>query len=132
VIALDASAMIAALKTADAHHDAASAILGLGAEYVAHTVTLAEVLAGGVRIGRAAEMHETLVELGVVEVGRVEDEAIRLARLRVETSLKMPDCCALLVAESQEASLATFDGRLARVARSRGVDVVGGTSDGGR
>jgi predicted nucleic acid-binding protein len=51
---------------------------------------------------------------------------MRLAGLRASTGLKLPDCCALLVAEAQGAALATFDDRLARVARSRGVAVLDG------
>lgn len=50
--------------------------------------------------------------------------ARRLAQLRVETKLKLPDCCVLLTALTVSDSLATFDERLAREATSRGIAVI--------
>jgi len=44
--------------------------------------------------------------------------------LRVETLLKMPDCCALLSALDQQARLASFYDRLIKAAHTRGLDVV--------
>jgi predicted nucleic acid-binding protein len=38
--------------------------------------------------------------------------------------LKLPDCCVLLAAETVDASLATFDERLAAVAEELGHSVV--------
>jgi predicted nucleic acid-binding protein len=54
-----------------------------------------------------------------------------LAELRVRTGLKLPDCCVLDVALQHRAAVATFDDRLARVARDLGLDVVGAESAGG-
>jgi predicted nucleic acid-binding protein len=51
------------------------------------------------------------------------DMAVKLAALRVETGLKMPDCCVLLTAEGAGGRLATFDERLARAARNRDLEV---------
>ena len=126
MIALDASAMIAVLKRTDVHHDVASAVLESESRFIAHSITLAEVVAGGARAGRGEAMLDTLVGLGVREADRMTGEVRALARLRAETPLRMPDCCVLLVAESLGAALATFDERLAEVARSRGVTVLGG------
>ncbi|HEX3932539.1 MAG TPA: type II toxin-antitoxin system VapC family toxin [Nocardioides sp.] len=126
MIVLDASAIVAALKGTDAHHQRASRILQGDRQFLAHAVTLAEVLAGGARVGRADAIRETLVGLGVAEADRVCDEAISLARLRAESRLRLPDCCALLVAQAHGAPLATFDERLAQVARARGVTVLDG------
>lgn len=126
MITLDASAAIAVLSRVDPHHERAAVLLATGAPVAMHTVTLAEVLVGGVRIGRGPEMRARLDDLGVVELTRVEEEALALARLRVETRLKLPDCCAVLAAEHAGAVLATFDARLAEVARSRGIEVLDG------
>jgi predicted nucleic acid-binding protein len=48
-----------------------------------------------------------------------------LAGLGAATGLKLPDCCVLLAAEQVDGAVATFDDRLAAVARERGVVVHG-------
>lgn len=105
MIALDASVLIAHLNPVDTHHDAATRILLAASTEspLVHTITLVEVLVGGVRIGRGAQMH---------------------ADLRATSGLKLPDCCVLDTAISNDASLATFDDALAMVARQRGVAVL--------
>ncbi|HET7072182.1 MAG TPA: PIN domain-containing protein [Nocardioides sp.] len=132
MIAVDASVLVAFLSRENAHHQAALELLAAGASIRIHPVNLAESLVGSVRKNRGTQALARLRNVGVEEVGRLPDEAMRLAELRASSGLKLPNCCALLVAEALDHSLATFDERLARVARSRGVDVVGGTSDGGR
>jgi rRNA-processing protein FCF1 len=47
-----------------------------------------------------------------------------LARLRVNTGLKLPDCCVLLTAMDRRATLASFDERLLAAAISRGIPVL--------
>ncbi|WP_367186735.1 PIN domain-containing protein [Sporichthya sp.] len=51
------------------------------------------------------------------------DTAVRLAQLRAETGLRMPDCCVLLSAEATGATVATFDDRLAASAEARNLAV---------
>jgi predicted nucleic acid-binding protein len=46
---------------------------------------------------------------------------VRLALLRAETGLKLPDCCVLLAAEQSGAAVATFDDRLAGAVTRRGL-----------
>ena len=62
--------------------------------------------------------------LEVNELPFPPDSAVRLAKLRASTGLKMPDCCVLLAAADAGATVASFDGRLAhnrsRSARDRG------------
>lgn len=53
------------------------------------------------------------------------DEPIRVARVRAETRLKLPHVYVLATAIELDATLATFDKRLADAARERGVEVVG-------
>lgn len=125
MIALDASVVIAHLSSHDPHHVAAGRFFRshLEAEFVMHPLTLTEVLIGPMRagVGSAAEHH--LAELGIVE-WQPPPGAAGLARIRVETSLKLPDCCVLDVAMSTGAALATFDERLARAAETFGIPVV--------
>lgn len=52
------------------------------------------------------------------------DAPVRLASLRAETNLKLPDCCVVLAAEQTQATLATFDHRLAATAEQRGLAVL--------
>jgi predicted nucleic acid-binding protein len=125
VIALDASVLIAHLNPTDEHHQAATAILLAGApgQMLVHTVTLAEVLVGGVRIGQGASMRDDLRAAGIAVAPYDDDEPLRLAELRATSGLKLPDCCVLNVALHHNASLATFDDALAAAARQRGVRV---------
>jgi predicted nucleic acid-binding protein len=126
VIALDASVLIAHLSPVDSHHAAATAILldATPGSMLVHTVTMAEVLVGGVRVGRGAAMRDDLRAAGVDVAPHDADEPLRLAELRASTGLKLPDCCVLDVAVHHQASLATFDATLASAARHRGVAVL--------
>lgn len=128
MIALDASVLIAHFNSADRHHLAATGILlaGVPGRLVVHPVTIAEVLVGGVRIGRGASMRDDIRAAGIRVVGYDDDEPLRLAELRAGYGLKLPDCCVLDVAIRNQARLATFDETLAAVARRNGVVVVGG------
>ncbi|MDQ3344243.1 MAG: type II toxin-antitoxin system VapC family toxin [Actinomycetota bacterium] len=118
--------LIAHLYPRDAHHRAASALLRVaaGEALIAHSLTLAEVLVGGVRVGRGPEMLADLGSVGVQLAQRPDDEPLRLANLRAATGLRWPDCCALDTALSNAAALATFDQVLASAARQRTVRVV--------
>ncbi len=67
-----------------------------------------------------------LAQLAVQTVPLGDDGPVRLAMLRAETRLKMPDCCVLLSAEQVGmAQVATFDDRLGAAARQRGFIVIG-------
>jgi len=126
VIVLDASVLIAHLSPVDSHHAAATAILfdATPGSTLVHAVTLAEVLVGGVRVGRGGTMRDDLRAAGVEVAPDDADEPLRLAELRATTGLKLPDCCVLDVAVHHQASLATFDTALASAARQRGVTVI--------
>jgi predicted nucleic acid-binding protein len=126
MIVLDASVLVAHLYPFDTHHDHASNLLldAVGNPLLVHAFTLAEVLVGGVRIGRGVEMRADLTAAGVQLAARDDDEPLRLAELRAATGLKLPDCCVLDAAVVNDARLATFDLVLAKVARRLGVPVV--------
>jgi predicted nucleic acid-binding protein len=61
--------------------------------------------------------------LAVTEAPFPPDAARTLARLRVETGLKLPDCSVLMTALDREAALASFDGRLLIAATQMGVRI---------
>jgi predicted nucleic acid-binding protein len=87
----------------------------------ASVVTLAEVLVGPSRTGVVDRALAALEQLAVTPVPIERATPVRLALLRAETALKLPDCCVLLAAEESGAAVATFDDRLAGAARSRGI-----------
>lgn len=51
------------------------------------------------------------------------EAAVRLACLRTQANLKMPDCYVLLAAENESASIASFDERLVAAAEARNVPI---------
>jgi predicted nucleic acid-binding protein len=118
VIVLDASVLIAHLDRDDAHHALATERLMDVADepFGSSSITLAEVLVGPTRVGRQAVAQAALRALEVAEISLPRDASSRLASLRVETRLKLPDCCVLLAAECCGGTVLTFDDRLAREA----------------
>jgi predicted nucleic acid-binding protein len=126
VIVLDASVLIAYLDGDDDRHAAAETLLAHTADddLGASPLTLGEVLVVPARDGRLGPVQAALRALDVRELAFPPDTAARLAQLRVDTGLKMPDCCVLLAAEDAGAAVASFDERLARAATDRGLRVV--------
>jgi predicted nucleic acid-binding protein len=116
------------LDATDIHHERARAVLleRIDQRLGASVLTLAEALVLPARQNRLDEAARALDELTVepIEVG--SDAAPFLALLRTETSLRMPDCCVLHAASrTRSDTILTFDERLARVARARGLIVPG-------
>ena len=126
MITLDASVLIAHLSPGDVHHAAATGILldASPGSMLAHTLTLAEVLVGGVKIGSGASMRDDLRAAGIGTTAHDVDEPLRLAEIRAASGLKLPDCCVLDIAIRNHASLATFDDALAVAARRRDIAVL--------
>jgi predicted nucleic acid-binding protein len=124
VIVLDANVLIAHLDQHDAHHAAATArLLDLADRpFGASSITLAEVLVAPARTRTLPAARAALSALEVSEVSLPPNASERLAVLRVETGLKLPDCCVLLAAEAVAGTVLTFDDRLAREASRRGLE----------
>ena len=125
MIVLDASLLIAHLAVDDAHQDAAFEILDTEDDLLVHPLTLAEALVFPAKVGTEQADRARIESLGVELRDEDPDEPVRIARLRASTALKLPDCCVLATAARSDATLATFDRRLADAARERGIDVVG-------
>jgi predicted nucleic acid-binding protein len=123
VIVLDASVLIAYLDGEDAHHGAAESLLAreIDDEFAVDPLTLAEVLVGPARAGRLDTALGALRALEVRELPFPPSTAVRLAGLRVETGLRMPDCCVLLAGQDAAARIAAFDDRLVRAAEGVGL-----------
>ncbi|MEJ3745791.1 type II toxin-antitoxin system VapC family toxin [Actinomycetes bacterium KLBMP 9797] len=123
MIVVDATVLIAHLNSADSCHDRAEALLLEAADYplAASSITLAEVLVGPARAGRLGAARAALRALEVEEVPVPVEAAERLAVLRADTGLKLPDCCVLLAAEDALAeAVLTFDDRLMKRAQALG------------
>lgn len=123
MIVLDASVLIAHLDDSDRHHVEAEALLeASGSEPLgASAITLAETLVSPVRAGRLIDAEAALQRLGVSELTLGENTPGRLAALRAEANLKMPDCCVLLAAHEHSGIVASFDSDLLAAARKLGL-----------
>jgi predicted nucleic acid-binding protein len=123
VIVLDASVLIAHLDGSDPHHRGAQSLLEASGEEAlgASTITLAETLVSPARANRLVDAETALKRLGVTELTLGENAPGRLAQLRAEVGLKMPDCCVLLVAQEHAGRVATFDADLLAAARKLGL-----------
>ena len=125
MIVLDASVLIAHLDQHDALHAAAQERLRRAVKqrlrFGTSTITLAEVLVDPTRSGTLRAAQAALSALGVAELPLPPDAAERLAALRTETALKLPDCCVLLAAEASNGGVLTFDERLTHAAAERGL-----------
>jgi predicted nucleic acid-binding protein len=123
VIVLDANVLIAHLDQHDALHTRATEHLldAADQQFGASSITLAEVLVGPTRTGRLSAAQAALRALDVTVLPLPPSAATRLAALRVETALKLPDCCVLLAAQDADAAVLTFDDRLDREAARLGL-----------
>ena len=127
MIILDASILIAHLDETGTFHQQATRLLNSVADQqlAASTITVAEVLAGPARAGQLDRAMSVLDQLRVRSLPLSEDSPPRLAALRSETRLKLPDSYVLLAADqAPDTALASFDDRLRSVARSRGLKVL--------
>lgn len=123
----DTSVLIAAFWKADAHHHQGHSLLSTAAvkgTARVHPVSLAELAVGAARLGNVRAFQRTLQTLGLHAIGRDEDEPWRVGELRSRTGLGLPDCFVLDAALHNDASLATFDTRLAREAALAGVPTI--------
>ena len=126
MIVLDASVLIAYLDDSDAHHQPAVTLLEreIDDDFSANTLTLAEVLVGPTRSGRADDALAALRDLEVAEQRFPPDAALKLAAMRIDTGLRMPDCCVLLAAQDAQGRVASFDVALNAAAANIGLGVV--------
>jgi predicted nucleic acid-binding protein len=127
VIVLDASVLIAFLDGSDRHHAKANSLLEtLSSEpWGASSVTLAETLVYPARAGRLEEAEAALVGLDLQELLSGGGAPGRLAEMRADLGIKMPDCCVLLAAQDNDATVASFDAGLLSAAQKLGLKAAG-------
>lgn len=95
----------------------------MGEDLGVSPLTLAEMLVGPVRAGRLRVAEQMLHDIEVTELPCPPDAAPRLAQLRVDYSLRLPDCCVLPAAEEASALVATFDAQLNAAATNRNIGI---------
>lgn len=127
MIVLDASVLIAHLDSDDPHHAGAQGLLESSTDEAlgASPITLAETLVSPARAGRLTDAETALHRLGVNELPFGEETPARLAQLRAEVGLKLPDCCVLLAAQEHDGIVASFDTALLAAARKLGLKATG-------
>ena len=86
-------------------------------------LTQAEVLVHPARAGKLDKFLKLIRELGLEITPIEEADASKLASIRSNTNLKMPDVVVLHQAMKVTGSIATTDQQLAKVAKSTGVGV---------
>ena len=125
MIVLDASVLIAHLDDTDALHLRATQLLVDAADepLLISPITLAECYVGATRRDALDQARSAVTRLEVGVVPLADGAPERLSALRVQSGLRMPDCCVLLAAETSAATRATFDERLERAATSAGIAV---------
>lgn len=126
MIVLDASVLIAYLNRRDPLHANAKSLLeSLSSEsWGLSTVTLAETLVYPARAGRLEEAEAVLVSLDLQELAAGGGAAARMAEMRADLGIKMPDCCVLVAAQDNEAAVASFDLAVLSAARKLGLKTV--------
>jgi predicted nucleic acid-binding protein len=128
VIVFDASVLIAHLNSSDPHHARSRSLLeALSDEpWGVNSITLAETLVYPARAGRLEEAEASLVGLDLQELLCGGGAPGRLAEMRADLGLKLPDGCVLLAAQDNDATVASFDADLLSAARKLGIEVVSG------
>lgn len=122
VVVLDAGALIALHDSTDVHHEWALEMFmdTVADELVISTLTYAEVLVHPTRAKKVAKFVKDLAGLGLRIKELSAADATELAAVRAATAVKMPDAIVLLEAARADATVATTDNVLARMARERG------------
>ncbi len=125
LVILDASALIALASDTDPNHNWALEMFrdtaAFGLQMTA--LTQAEVLVHPARAGKLEKFLRLIGALGLEITPIEESDSSQIAKIRVATSLKMPDAVVLSQAIKVSGSIATTDKRLAKVAKDKGLGV---------
>lgn len=126
VIVLDASALIALYDSTDAHHEWALHMFRdtLADDLVMNVLTHAETLVHPARAMRLTEFTSGISGLGIRIIGIEPSMGVELARVRVESALRMPDTVVLAQAIALNATIATTDRTLATRAAEFGMQIL--------
>lgn len=128
MVILDACVLIAHANIHHPDHEKSLAILSQPVSFIVNELTLAEYLVKPAQLGIDIEIEADAV-LREINARRAkhywltENESwdVRVAKVRAETGLKMPDAVVYATAVALGCKVAAFDGELANVARDNGL-----------
>lgn len=125
LVVLDASALIALLSELDPHHPWALEMFRETAysQLAMTALTFAEVQVHPIKANKLEALIANIASLGIEILPIAESDAYELARLRVETRLKMPDAVVLQACIKLSAGLATTDQELSDAAKNRNLQI---------
>ena len=86
-------------------------------------LTYTEFLVGPEKQNVLSQVLENTSRLGLEVTPFDRLDSIKLARVRAETKLRLPDAVVLQTAIERDAAIATTDSLLAKAARERGIPV---------
>lgn len=124
-VALDAGVIIGLYNDNDSHHRWAVDFMFQSASDELHVSALnyAEVSVSPVKHGLADKFFSGMSGLQI-KIEKVSTKDIMsLAQLRVDTSLRMTDVCAIQLAAKLDGILATTDKAVAKAAKALGIEV---------
>lgn len=119
MILLDADIVTACVEHGHVHANRALEVIDTDDSLAIHPLTFAECAVGAVDKGHEVRLRALVERLGVTVWSPDPGHSRRVERLRVTTSLSLLESCVLDAAEHENATLATFDARLAQIARVR-------------
>ncbi|MDR2620925.1 MAG: PIN domain-containing protein [Propionibacteriaceae bacterium] len=125
MIVIDASALIAALDSHDAHHKKAQQLLGDTTDLGIHPLTLAEILVLPVKEQRGQAVLDAISKTCIKVLSAEIITPLDAATARAATGLKLPDAVVLATAQALKAGIVTFDLRLAAAANRMGIETSG-------
>jgi predicted nucleic acid-binding protein len=128
-VVLDADVLIGALDASDPHHAAARALFTAWQaredSRLISVVNLTEVLvAPAADGGRLRAARQAIRALGVTVHRPGEAIGVVATRLRSAHPISLPDAYCLASADHTSSSVASFDEKVLRVARSEGISLV--------
>jgi len=128
MVILDACVLIALANPDHVHYESARAIATSGQTLGVTAVTMAEYLVKPAQFGLDVVAEERrivsglrLTQLTEGTLAKTASWPARIASLRAETGLKMPDVIVLAAAMATDSSVATFDARLAEACNAASV-----------
>lgn len=124
-IVLDAGVIIGLYNESDAHHNWAVDFMfqSTGDHLHVSALNYAEIAVFPVKDGLEEKFFAGIggLQINVDSVGK--EDTLALTKLRVDTSLRMTDVCAIQLANKLDGILATTDKAVARAAKSLGIEV---------
>jgi predicted nucleic acid-binding protein len=124
-VALDAGVVIGLYNDQDAHHEWAVKFMFQTTAKKLHISSLnyGEISVSPVRSGVEDKFFRGIGGLHL-EIEPIESsDTLQLAKLRVETGLRMTDVCAIQLAIKNDCPLATTDKSVAKAAQRLGIEV---------